>query len=401
MTIRKVKVFAEVIAGQSPESKYYSESKGVPFLQGNRTFGQVHPTIDTYTTKVTKMALNGDILMSVRAPVGDLNLADRDICIGRGLAAIRPKNIDGKFLFFALNFGIENLLQKGNGTTFDAVDKTQIEELELLLPKDEDSWEKIGDFLWKIETQIFNYKDLIEKHLAFCQILFSKWFIQFDFPTSNQSFYRSSGGKFTKSSKFSSVYPEVWAIEKLNEYIKIGSGFPFNSDMYEDNGKYSVITIKNVQDGFIDLESQNRITIDSSALPKHCILKRGDLLVSLTGNVGRVALVNSEGHLLNQRVGVISSDSIWRNFAYLYLLLPEVKERLINIANGSSQDNLSPLDIFNDYFPVPPREVLSNFNELVSPIIESITKLYLEISKLKKLQAWFIPHFMNDNITFK
>ncbi|MDD4528052.1 MAG: restriction endonuclease subunit S, partial [Candidatus Margulisbacteria bacterium] len=74
--IVKFREIADFIAGQSPESKYYSDNDGVPFLQGNRTFGVFYPTIDTYTRKVTKMAKKGDILMSVRAPVGDLNFSN-------------------------------------------------------------------------------------------------------------------------------------------------------------------------------------------------------------------------------------------------------------------------------------------------------------------------------------
>ena len=84
----KFKEIANFVAGQSPQSKYYTENEGTPFLQGNRTFGQFYPEIDTYTTKVTKMAKKGDILMSVRAPVGDLNFAPTDLCIGRGLSSI-------------------------------------------------------------------------------------------------------------------------------------------------------------------------------------------------------------------------------------------------------------------------------------------------------------------------
>ena len=77
---------ANFVAGQSPKSEFYSANEGIPFLQGNRTFGMFYPKIDTYTTKTTKIAHEGDILMSVRAPVGDLNFAPCELCIGRGLS---------------------------------------------------------------------------------------------------------------------------------------------------------------------------------------------------------------------------------------------------------------------------------------------------------------------------
>jgi len=78
--------------GQSPESKHYNFiGVGLPFLQGNRTFGLKFPTFDTYCSELKKIALQGEILFSVRAPVGDINIAQTKICIGRGLCSISLK----------------------------------------------------------------------------------------------------------------------------------------------------------------------------------------------------------------------------------------------------------------------------------------------------------------------
>ena len=93
----------EVIAGQSPEGKYYnSDGKGMPFYQGKKDFGEKfleEPSI--WTTETPKVARKSDILMSVRAPVGPVNIATQDVCIGRGLAAIRSRGtLEIDFLFF-------------------------------------------------------------------------------------------------------------------------------------------------------------------------------------------------------------------------------------------------------------------------------------------------------------
>ena len=99
-TLVKFRDFATLNPGQSPKSEFYSNSEGLPFLQGNRTFGLLYPKIDTYTTKTTKIAEKGEILMSVRAPVGDLNFAKEKVCIGRGIAGINAKDGNNKFLFY-------------------------------------------------------------------------------------------------------------------------------------------------------------------------------------------------------------------------------------------------------------------------------------------------------------
>jgi type I restriction enzyme S subunit len=94
---------AEVIAGQSPEGIYYNTNgEGTPFYQGKKEFGDRFlgaPT--TWTTKITKLAQHGDILMSVRAPVGPINFSTQQVCIGRGLASIRASElVDKNFLFY-------------------------------------------------------------------------------------------------------------------------------------------------------------------------------------------------------------------------------------------------------------------------------------------------------------
>jgi type I restriction enzyme S subunit len=88
----ELKDVAEIIAGQSPKSEFYNENgEGVPFFQGKADFGEDYPTVTTWCTKPKKMAKEGDMLFSVRAPVGPTNIAKVDCCIGRGLSAIRPK----------------------------------------------------------------------------------------------------------------------------------------------------------------------------------------------------------------------------------------------------------------------------------------------------------------------
>jgi type I restriction enzyme S subunit len=133
---KKLGDVCEVIAGQSPEGKYYnSEGKGLPFYQGKKEYGDKYigePRI--WTTKITKEAEAEDILMSVRAPVGPVNFSTQKICIGRGLAAIRAsKSIDKEFLFnFLINH--ENEIEGNAGAVFNSINKTQIENISIPLP---------------------------------------------------------------------------------------------------------------------------------------------------------------------------------------------------------------------------------------------------------------------------
>lgn len=126
----------KVIAGQSPEGKYYNnDGNGLPFYQGKKDFGSVFikpPSV--WTTNVTKEATKDDILMSVRAPVGPVNISTENICIGRGLAAIRAtEKIDKSYLFNFLK-SIERDLVGSSGAVFNSINKGQIESLQVPLP---------------------------------------------------------------------------------------------------------------------------------------------------------------------------------------------------------------------------------------------------------------------------
>jgi type I restriction enzyme S subunit len=123
---------ADLIMGQSPPSSTYNEAgEGLPFFQGKTDFGFRYPKPRLFCNAPLKIAKPNDILMSVRAPVGPTNLANQECCIGRGLAAIRPRTIDGDFLFFNLRYAEKLIASLGSGSTFHAINKTQLGSVEV------------------------------------------------------------------------------------------------------------------------------------------------------------------------------------------------------------------------------------------------------------------------------
>jgi type I restriction enzyme S subunit len=127
---------SELIMGQSPPgSTYNTEGVGIPFFQGKTDFTEKSPIVRIWCTQPKKFAKSGDILISVRAPVGPTNIADRDCSIGRGLAAIRPKNgIPTEFILYYLKFKEPELALSGKGSTFTAIKKEDLTNLLIPLP---------------------------------------------------------------------------------------------------------------------------------------------------------------------------------------------------------------------------------------------------------------------------
>ena len=134
--IKKLQDCATIIAGQSPESKYYnSTGEGIPFFQGKADFGELYPKVRVYCSSPTKIAQYNDILLSVRAPVDPTNLSPGTVCIGRGLAAIRPDDsLDLKYLLYYFRYFETQLSAKGTGKTFKAINQKLIKNLEIPIP---------------------------------------------------------------------------------------------------------------------------------------------------------------------------------------------------------------------------------------------------------------------------
>lgn len=129
----KLKEIAEINMGQSPSgSSYNNDGRGIPFLQGNKTFGFLYPTIDTWTIEPKKIGKKNSVLMSVRAPVGDLNIANKDICIGRGLCSIEMKDGNNQYLYYLLKNSIKEIKMKSTGTVFDSINRKELENIEIL-----------------------------------------------------------------------------------------------------------------------------------------------------------------------------------------------------------------------------------------------------------------------------
>lgn len=130
---------ANITMGQSPSGSSYNEDGiGTIFFQGRAEFGFRFPTIRLYTTEPKRMAYANDILMSVRAPVGDLNVSHNDCCIGRGLAAIHSKTNHQSFVLYTM-FSLKKQFNvfNGEGTVFGSINRNSLNDMPILIPDDE------------------------------------------------------------------------------------------------------------------------------------------------------------------------------------------------------------------------------------------------------------------------
>lgn len=150
--VKKLGGIANVEMGQSPSSTNYNKKgMGLPLIQGNADIKNRKTIIRTYTSEITKKCNSGDIIMSVRAPVGEISVAVFDACIGRGVCAVRYNN---DYLFYFL-ISLENSWGKlSKGSTFDSVNSTEVKELEIYLPEKVDEQTRIATILSDMDNEI-------------------------------------------------------------------------------------------------------------------------------------------------------------------------------------------------------------------------------------------------------
>jgi type I restriction enzyme S subunit len=151
---------ANITMGQSPNGTSYNEDGiGTVFYQGRAEFGSRFPTRRLFTTQPKRMAVEGDVLMSVRAPVGDLNVALEACCLGRGLAAIQSNSGCQSFTLYTM-FALKQQLDmfNGEGTVFGSINKKDMENLSVLIPS--------GEVIHQFEELVYPMDEAIKANYA-------------------------------------------------------------------------------------------------------------------------------------------------------------------------------------------------------------------------------------------
>lgn len=266
----------EVTMGQSPKSQYYnSEGKGTPFLQGNRTFGFKRPTFDTYTTLVTKVAKAGDVIMSVRAPVGDLNVTPIDMCLGRGVCSLRMRNGNQEFLYYMMKYYMPHLRNKESGTVFGSVNRNDINGLWVDIPENAKKQQEIARYLAmiddKIELNIAINNNLEQQMFAIYKKRFS-YVLQGNSTTIGQLIAFSNGKKRPNEEGDVPVYGGNGILAYTNKFNSNNCIIIGRVGAYCGNVSYSPKACW-VSDNAIEAKSK----VSASQLFAYCLLKNAEL----------------------------------------------------------------------------------------------------------------------------
>lgn len=181
-----------------------------------------------------------------------------------------------------------------------------------------------------------------------------------------------------------------WIACPLGKFITLKNGYAFKSMTYLREGKYKIITIKNVQHGLLDLSEVNYIDSLPTNIKNHQVLNNGDIIISLTGNVGRTCYVNSENCLLNQRVAKVETKNTIAQFIFAIFQTEKFLYYMQNIAQGCAQANLSNKDVENYIatFPINSKGLidLEKEKDIANVLINADIEITFHQQKLEKIK---------------
>ena len=184
-------------------------------------------------------------------------------------------------------------------------------------------------------------------------------------------------------------FDKEWERKKVGDFAELKNGYSFDSKTYDAEGEFNVLTIANVQGSrniVID-EKTNRIKQVPRDIQPHQILKDGDILVSMTGNVGRVSLNSGDKNLLNQRVGLLQMYNGGADFLYTSISTPRFENKMIESGQGAAQKNISKSDIENFEImntSLEEQKKIAEFFKQLDKLIELNEKKVEKLELLKK-----------------
>ena len=353
--------------------------------------GGIYETITIPSGTVTVYQV-GDILVSnIRPYFRKIWYADRDGGCSADVLCIRAKNnVDSKYLYYLLSQQafFDYVMSGAKGCKMPRGDKKQIMQWPVTLPPLEEQ-RRIAGILGSLDDKIELNRRINANLEAQAQALFRSWFVDFE-PFRDGPFVDSELGKI----------PQGWKVGTINEIFQILSGYAFKSDTFTEAGPYRLITIKNVQDGSLNIDGAAYLSEIPDKMPQHCNLTIGDILLSLTGNIGRVCIVDRDGLLLNQRVAKLQPKDK-RNTFFTYALFRQdsFKQYLIQIAKGTAQLNLSPVETSNTKIVLPNQDILLQFGKIGQPLFDNIVSSCKEIITLSTLRDTLLPKLMAGEIS--
>lgn len=369
--IKKLGEICTITMGQSPSSDTYNESDGLPFFQGNADFGKVHPKVRVYCNAPIRIADTNDILISVRAPIGAINIANCKCCIGRGLASIRTLDATiGTYIYHSLIANKEKLIAQGTGSTFKSIGKDALKELSIPVPPLPEQ-EKIVAELDCLSGIIEKKREQLKELDALAESIF---YTMFGDPITNE---------------------KGWEVKKLGEVGKVITG---NTPSTKDEENYSsndycFVKPSDIGKDYVTNIEKTEFYISEKAFSQSRKLCKGSVLTTCIGIIGKVGILKVDA-TCNQQINAIQPNDnyISEYVAWAIYLTRSVIEE---IANAPVVPIINKGEFSNIVIPLPPKDLQQKFADKIESIEKQKELIKQSIAQTEELFNSRMAYYFN------
>lgn len=369
---------ATITLGQSPPSETYNDSgNGLPFFQGKADFGPRSPQVRLWCSAPLRVAEPNDILISVRAPVGDVNIADQRCSIGRGLAAIRSLRLDHEFLYYALIHAKPLLEAEGTGSTFDSINRYTLENFEITAPSDIEEQRMIARALRAMQRA------------AEIEARTTVTFAALKSATMAKLFREGLRGEPLKQTEIGEI-PESWEVTQCDDLCdSITVGIVVTPAKYYVPTGVACFRSFNIKPNRLQDNDLVFISPESNELHSKSKLRAGDVLVVRTGYPGTACVVPPQydgANCIDLLIARPKAELIDGRFLAAYLNSPEGKSQVAQQQGGLAQQHYNVGALRRLRVPIPsPDEQIA-----IANVVETIERrLAVSEQKRAKLQVLF------------
>ncbi|EOM65966.1 restriction endonuclease subunit S [Enterococcus faecium] len=370
---RKLGEIVQITMGQSPNSENYTENpEDYILVQGNADMKNNRVVPRVWTTQITKQAEKGDLILSVRAPVGDIGKTDYDVVLGRGVAAIKGNDFIFQQLGKMKESGYWNRFS--TGSTFESINSNDIREALITIPTGEEQ-QKIGTFFKQLDDTIALQQrklDLLKET--------KKGFLQKMFPKNGAKVPEIRFPGFT----------EDWEERKLGEIVRISSGFTGDSSL--NIGQYELTRIETIATGQVN---PNKVGYSNTEPDKKYLLDKGDILfsnINSLSHIGKIALFDLDMKLYHG-INLLRLQPMNVNSQFLYqsFQLNNHLEWAKSHANQAvSQASINQTELSKQVFLVPSQQEQQKIGTFFKQLDDTIALHQRKLDLLKETKKGFL-----------
>jgi type I restriction enzyme S subunit len=403
--VKKLKYETIIQMGQSPSSSDCNQDGiGTEFLQGNAEFGSKYPSAKNYCINAKKVSSVNDLLFSVRAPVGAINISNKEYAIGRGLCAISCKTkLLLSYITHAISIPKNKLLSIMTGSTFEAVSLEQVKNSELPLPPLYEQ-EEIAKFL---DDKVSKIDELSEKVRKQIELLGEK-------RTSLINEAVTKGLNKDVELKETGIewlpqIPKHWNKTKIKytTYVKGRIGWHgLKSSDFKEKGSF-LVTGTDFKNGIVDWNSCYHVDKEKYDIDPFIQLKENDLLITKDGTIGKIAIVKNMPYEATLNSGIFVTrclkESIYKTRFMYWILNSKIFSSFIDInSDGTTIIHLYQNVFINFSYPLPPlseQKEIAEFLDIETAKIDKLKeKLTKELDLLKEYKTSLITSAVTGQI---